>query len=44
MKSIEIRIEDGESLLDALKRTVFESNEEDARVLYDTVIDMMDWQ
>ena len=25
MKSIEIRIEDGESLLDALKRTVFES-------------------
>lgn len=44
MKQIEIRVEQGESLIEAMKRMVFQSNEQDSELLYKTVIDILNYQ
>ena len=43
MKQIEINIEQGESLIDAMKRMVFQSNEQDSELLFETVRDILNY-
>lgn len=43
MKQIEIKLEQGESLIDAMKRMVFQSNEQDSELLFETVRDILNY-
>ena len=43
MKQIEIELEQGESLVEAMKRMVFQSNEQDSELLYRTVLAILNY-